>query len=64
MSTPRAMTHSSSDLFDRVPILEANDCSSTQKIHLSIFLIAACSEFQFEFDRNIIIDLPELSFFF
>ena len=31
MSTPRAMTNSSLDLFDRVPILEPIDSSNTQK---------------------------------
>ena len=33
MSTPLAMARFSLDLFDRVPFLEATECSNTQQIH-------------------------------
>ena len=63
MSTPRAMTHSSLDLFDRVPILEPIECSNTQKIHPTNSLNEFSLEFQFESDRNMMIDLQETFLF-
>ena len=63
MSTPRAMTHSSLDLFDRVPILEPIECSNTQKIYPTNSLNESSLEFQFESDRNMMIDLQETFLF-
>ena len=59
MSTLRAMSHSSLDLFDRVPILEPIECSNTLKIYPMNSLIESFLEFQFESDRNVMIDLQE-----
>ena len=63
MSTPRAMTHSSLDLFDRVSILEPIECSNTQKNHPTNSLNECSLEFPFQSDRNMMIDLQE-SFLF
>ena len=63
MSTPRAMTHSSSDLFDRVPILEPIECSNTQKIYPTNSLNDAFLVLQFELDRNMMIGLQETFLF-
>ena len=57
MSTPRAMTHSSLDLFDRVPFLEPIVCSNTQKFYPANSLNKASLDFEFESDRNMMIDL-------
>ena len=57
MSTPRAMTHSSLDLFDRVPYLEPIECSNKQKIFPTNSLNESSLEFQFESDRNVLIEL-------
>ena len=59
MSTPRAMTQSSLDLFDRVHILETIENSNTQNIYPTSSLNEASLEFQFESDRNMMIDLQE-----
>ena len=63
MSTPRAMRHSSLDLFDRVPIFEPIECSNTQKIYPTNSFNESSSEIQFESDRNMMIDLQETSIF-
>ena len=63
MSTPRAMTHSSLDLFDRVPILEPIECSNRQKIYPTNSLKESPLEFQFESDRNVMIHLQETFLF-
>ena len=63
ISTPPAMTHSSLDLFDRVPFLEPIECSNTQKTYPTNSLNDSFLEFQFESDRNMIIDLQEFFLF-
>ena len=57
------MTHSSLDLFDRVPILEPIECSNTPKIYPTNSLNDCSLEFQFESDRNMMIDL-QVTFLF
>ena len=64
MSTPRAMTHSSLDLFDGVPILEPIECSNAQKIYHTSSLNESSLEFHFESDRNKMINLHETFVFF
>ena len=63
MSTPRAMTHSSLDLFDRAPILEPIECSNTQTIYPTKSLNESSLELHFESDRNMMIDLLETFLF-
>ena len=63
MSTSRAITHSSLDLFDRVPILEPIESSKTQKIYPTKSLKESSLEFQLESDKYMMIDLQETSLF-
>ena len=63
MSTPGAMTHSSLDLFDRVPIFEPIEWSNTQNNYATNSLNESSLEFKFESDNNIMIDLQETFLF-
>ena len=59
MSIPKTMTHSSLDLFERVPILEPIEWSNLQKIYPTNSLNEYSLEFNFATDRNVMIDLQE-----
>ena len=63
ISTPQAMTHSSADILDRILILERTDCFNTQKSYPTSSLNEFLFEFQFESDRNMIIDSQKIFLF-
>ena len=57
------MAHCSFVLFGIVPILEPIECSNTQEIYPTNLLNESSLEFQFDCDRNIMIDLQETLLF-
>ena len=63
MSTPRAMTYSSLDLFDRIQFLEPIEGSNTNKSYPTNSLNESSLELQFELDRNMMVEL-QVTFIF